>query len=61
MLMVPMWPESSFREGVARLRGRGLAGAGADGEGRVVDGLAWSAVRMARGMADGMEEREGRG
>jgi len=26
VLMVPTWPESGFREGVARLRGRGLAG-----------------------------------
>ena len=48
--MVPTWPESGFREGVARLRGRGLAGVGrtatgatgagwADGgEGRVLGG-----------------------
>ena len=28
VLMVPTWPESGFREGVARLRGRGLAGVG---------------------------------
>ena len=34
VLMVPTWPESGFREGVARLRGRGLAGAGADGNWR---------------------------
>ena len=25
VLMVPTWPEPGFREGVARLRGRGLA------------------------------------
>ena len=25
VLMVPTWPESGFREGVARLRDRGLA------------------------------------
>jgi hypothetical protein len=34
VLMVPTWPEFGFREGVARLRGRGLAGAGADGNRR---------------------------
>ena len=34
VLMVSAWPEPSFREGVARLRGRGLAGAGADGNWR---------------------------
>jgi len=30
VLMVPTWPESGFREGVARLRGQELAGADAD-------------------------------
>jgi len=39
VLMMPTWPESGFREGVARLRGQGLAWAGADGNGRVVDGV----------------------
>jgi len=39
VLTVSTWPESGFREGVARLRGQGLAGAGVDGNGRVVDGV----------------------
>src|SRR5689334_25447994 len=35
VLLVPTWPESGFREGVARLRGRGLAGAGVRQRARV--------------------------
>ena len=49
VLMVPTWPESGFREGVVRLRGRGLAGVAdgnwryradwaGEGEGRVLGG-----------------------
>jgi hypothetical protein len=61
MLTVPTWPKPGFREGVARLRGQGSAGAGADGNGRVVDGVEWSAVRMERGMLADAEEPERRG
>ena len=40
VLMVPTWPESGFREGVARLRGRGTGLAGADGNRRYRAGWA---------------------
>ena len=64
VLIVPTWPESGFREGVARLRGRGLARAGADGQRRVVDGVSvvvsadgagrgWQGRRSARGESNG--------
>jgi hypothetical protein len=39
VLMVPTWLESGFREGVARLRGRGPAGTGACGNGEGDPGI----------------------
>ena len=67
VLMVPTWPESGFQEGVARLRGQRLAGAGADGNGRVVDGVdvvgGADGARHAgreRGMLAEAKEPEGR-
>ena len=72
VLIVPTWPESGFREGVARLRGRGLARAGADGQGRVVEGVrvvvgadgaghGWLGRRSARGESNGrLGESNGR-
>ena len=64
VLMVPTWPESGFREGVARLRGRGTGLAGADGNWRYRAGWAdearagyWAAGDGNSGLTESRREK----
>ena len=61
VLTVSTWPESGFREGVARCGARDWPGRARTATGELWMGLSWSAVRMGQGMLADAEEPEGRG